>query len=704
MKNLFMFIFFFIIVLITGCGNKAEPVKARFKIFAGNMDIQATFPGGLILKGKNESGPEQFTTAYNPNLELILKKGVWHFAVIGWDGPLKLEGNQKCDYQVVDIQSDIFSVNFSLDRAKCSNVVGANGKYFTAPYFYNFANGNLNGFKKLTVKTCSNLMIGSCTTQTRPFSYLVGIPNFSIGVPVASGSPLMTGLKSQCITLASSEVTTPPYGGENGIFDTQIAIFESGGPAFNNPTSFSMGKEHTCATSANGLFCFGSNLENRFGDGGTSGSSVPKFISSEFNKVKAGFNHTCGKKSNNSSLWCWGNNSQGKLGDNTTINRSVPTAVLGYFASNPITDFSVGESHTCASSANYVYCWGDNSFGQLGIGNYIASSSPTLVISTSTLDLKSGANHNCAVYSGYLKCWGRNNRGQIGDNTYGEKPSPEPILSGTFGKLSLGNEHTCVEYFGSLKCWGNNDDGQLGVGDFIEKISPALVANDANNLAITPILELSAGFNHTCAIQSTTSALYCWGSNSKGQLGSNLILGNKYNIPQLIFPNGVVKVMAGNESTCAQFSDSTVKCWGKNDKGQLGNNTLVDAISPTPVITGSLPCTGDASTYFFNNGFGKKLDATIIENGTAINKKAALSIEENPTNANTALANFNLKGGVLVLPEAGTFNAFDLFYNKSGSSMTTGGDTLIPGDYFYFNGSIWKNVQNSDSVRLLIQK
>lgn len=184
----------------------------------------ATFPGGMLVMGRKTDDSQSFIIRYSPNLELEVSKGSWEFASIGWMGANPLEGIQQCSYQRVEIGSDIFTVNFNMNYQACLQASTLDGQRFVDPMFYNQMNGTLNGFKKLTVKTCANIDT-NCSTQTPPASFRVEMRTDLKGLKLISGA--LNPFGSNCISDASGGVSniTPPHGGKNGFIGMKISIF-----------------------------------------------------------------------------------------------------------------------------------------------------------------------------------------------------------------------------------------------------------------------------------------------------------------------------------------------------------------------------------------------------------------------------------------------------------------------------------------------
>ncbi|MFA6238237.1 MAG: hypothetical protein WC635_12965 [Bacteriovorax sp.] len=222
MKNLLILLT--LSLLAISCGqNKGGVSKANFKIISGNLiDTQAVFPGGMLLMGRSIDDSQSFIVAYTPDLSLDLKKGAWEFATIGWMSNVAIEGNQQCDYLKADILSDTFSVTFNMTYSKCMIASSVQGNRFSAPYLYNHLAGAYNGFKKLNVRNCPNLVTTcSSVNLTSPVSFIVEIPPEIRGINSTAG---IRGLKTNCINSANSNVT-PPLGGSMGFIGMKIITF-----------------------------------------------------------------------------------------------------------------------------------------------------------------------------------------------------------------------------------------------------------------------------------------------------------------------------------------------------------------------------------------------------------------------------------------------------------------------------------------------
>jgi alpha-tubulin suppressor-like RCC1 family protein len=258
--------------------------------------------------------------------------------------------------------------------------------------------------------------------------------------------------------------------------------------------SISVGREHSCGLALTGVaFCWGSNSGGQLGFF-TKTFSVDTagyvFTNQSFTRIASGGLHNCGVTTAGTTL-CWGFNDQGQLGNNTTTTLYPDTISTKL---TPVTGFTfdsitAGYKHSCALQAGAAYCWGDNSFGQLGDGTTTRRLVPVAVAGGLTFKaLSAGFYHTCGILTtGQAYCWGRNTPnsvqesvgGQIGDGTTTDRPSPTLVTGGLiFQSISAGEVSTCGVTTGSLAyCWGDNEYGQLGTGNTTSATVPTKVIN-----------------------------------------------------------------------------------------------------------------------------------------------------------------------------------------------------------------------------------
>jgi alpha-tubulin suppressor-like RCC1 family protein len=144
--------------------------------------------------------------------------------------------------------------------------------------------------------------------------------------------------------------------------------------------------------------------------------------------------------------------------------------------------------------------------------------------------------------------------------------------------IAAGDAHTCeLADTGGVKCWGNNGDGQLGDGASTNRSMPVAVRDLSSG-----VTAIAAGGDHTCALTDANSVL-CWGNNNHGQLGDDTLTDRSTPVAVNGLSSSVTAIAAGGDHTCALTSTGSVLCWGDNSYGQLGDGTTIDRLSPVAV-------------------------------------------------------------------------------------------------------------------------
>ncbi len=250
--------------------------------------------------------------------------------------------------------------------------------------------------------------------------------------------------------------------------------------------------------------------------------------------------------------------------------------------------------------------WGWNSAGQLGNGSFVNSSVPLAVVNSGVLAGKtivafaSGYRHTLALCSdGTVAAWGDNEYGQLGNSSTTDSSVPVAVttsgaLAGkTVVAISAGYYHSlalCSD--GTVTTWGRNDYGQLGNNSIPASFVPVTLAN-LGVLAGKTVVAIAAGSLHNLALCSDRTVA-SWGRNDYGQLGNNSTTDSTVPVAVLAGKT-VAAIAAGSSHSFALHSDGTLAGWGRNDYGQIGNDSTSNSLVPAAVATGTN--TGTTALY-----------------------------------------------------------------------------------------------------------
>ena len=361
-------------------------------------------------------------------------------------------------------------------------------------------------------------------------------------------------------------------------------------------------RRHTCVLTTNGeVECWGLNAFGRLGDGTLVNRGAPSKVvfpdGVRITELSRGLSaHTCGVDQDG-AVWCWGLNTHGQLG--TLDLRRTEVAVGARGLDRPVTAVVTTEHSTCALADGDVWCWGDNTNAVLGqqtdrvVGvNLPGSVIPLRVPGLDTVtSLYAGGNHLCALQGdGALFCWGDNKYGQLGIGNEDQTVEPRPVvgLSGNVVDVALGQSHTCVLVEGgSATCWGANQHDQLG---FQQELVPGEVpfaSKPTQNVALPgTAVALSAGRYFSCATL-TDGTVWCWGKvRSEEDDPYAVVTDDDRSTPSMVEGvSGAVGVDGGSRHLCWIVSGGGVRCAGKDDDGQIGNGPdEVLELSAVPVV------------------------------------------------------------------------------------------------------------------------
>ncbi len=323
-------------------------------------------------------------------------------------------------------------------------------------------------------------------------------------------------------------------------------------------------------------------------------------------------------------------------------------------------ELSLGRDFSCyKTSTGSMKCWGSNANGQLGDGTTTDSVTPIDVsgLAGTVSKISLGNAHSCALLSsGTVQCWGENSNGTLGNGSTTASSSPVNVqgLGGSPTAISAGASHNCALFSdGTVKCWGDNLKGQLGDGSNTDRTSAVSVAGLGGTAT-----KIAAGYSSTCALLST-GTVRCWGNNSFGELGN----GNTTDTTSPVTANiggTATDLIASSFSTCALLSTGVLKCWGTNGGAQVGNGTVGGNIStPTTVLN----LTGSVSKPARSGGsFNCALMSNASVNCWGTNTNGQIG-DGTTTTRSSAVAVQGLSGSVSQL---------ELGYDHACSLLTTG--------------------------------
>jgi len=276
---------------------------------------------------------------------------------------------------------------------------------------------------------------------------------------------------------------------------------------------------------------------------------------------------------------------------------SSTSALVGQWAPANLTKMANYNNHTCAIADNNVYCWGRNSYGQLGIGTTDANThmlpervdNTLFTGKTITKIAVGGTGFACAIANGWPYCWGNNAYGQLGTGNSTNYSIPTAVvdsggvLSGkTITDIVTGDGHACVLAGGKPYCWGVGGTGRLGSGNDNNSNVPVAVLTSGvlNGVTITSI---ASGSGHVCVSgdKGGNSRAYCWGEGGSGSLGRDSTADSNTPVEVSTTAGDMltkdVQLLAsglGNRSSCAltKAPDNKVYCWGDGSGGQISAN------------------------------------------------------------------------------------------------------------------------------------
>ena len=437
----------------------------------------------------------------------------------------------------------------------------------------------------------------------------------------------------------------------------------------------SVGFDHVCVRldTARGK-CWGGASTGQIGSGATDnlgddagemGANLPLLslgANHQIRSILAGYFTSCAILQDD-TLKCWGWNSQGQLGYATVVgNENVGDdagemganlAAVDFGSGSPVPEkVALGDEESCTFFVDgTIKCYGlhsslssppnSNAF-LVDMGTNIFVENIDQIHYHGCVVLRQGTTSGAGI-----KCFGVGNGGRLGygsganrlvrNDVLGDTlpfvdlalppptpsptgaPTPEPTANPSTSPTSqptfpptlppatvplpnanqaytcAGRDHSCaLSAAGQVKCWGSNQYGQLGLGDTLDRGDSA--SEMGQNLPVVDlgveeaVDQLSCGFEHTCVRLQSTRQIKCWGRNNDGQLGlgdndnrgdNPGEMGTSLPSPNIGTGRNVLQVSTRGSFTCVLLDSGNVKCWGSNSGGQLGIGTTTSLLSPS---------------------------------------------------------------------------------------------------------------------------
>lgn len=313
-----------------------------------------------------------------------------------------------------------------------------------------------------------------------------------------------------------------------------------------------------------------------------SSASLESFLNVNVQTSKSSFveNRNCSINSSG-SLLCWGYDNNGELGRGTTgvtsYVQQAPNGLTGAFE-------KVSTSYSACAIKNdgALYCWGNNTYGQLGLNNLTTPyTTPQLISGFTASDVAVATSNICIITITGIKCAGYNNYGTVGDGTNIDRDEFTSVstLAGAQKVVSTTSTFCALFTGGRVRCWGYGLSGQLGNGLGTNSNVPVLpIGMDSG---VTKIAA-SPGISSICALQS--GEVYCWGYNGRGTIGNGNLINQStpYKITSLGSDNA--DLFVSGQHACVIKNAGTVYCWGDSWRGEAGKTCAGSPCNQTTPI------------------------------------------------------------------------------------------------------------------------
>jgi uncharacterized protein YjbI with pentapeptide repeats len=422
-------------------------------------------------------------------------------------------------------------------------------------------------------------------------------------------------------------------------------------------------------------------------------------------------------------------NGTGNLNKSDWILESDGVSIKEQYFTNKITTWyyslgSLNNHNALIKTDNKVYCFGDNRNGQCGQSTRNDKiQEPTLVslpTGTTILSIAVGGRHTLVTdNSRNVWCWGDNSNGQLGNGSSGASTNATPykILTGLIYNndntttnidfnnivgISCGNSHSVfLDTSGNVFTCGSNDNGQLGLENYVSTSVPT--RNKYFNRNGIYIIAITAGGDHTLCLSSTGS-VYSFGLNDKGQLGigSNTRTHTPTKITTLLFDTNIKIISAGDKHSACVDGDGKLWTFGYNGEGQLGLGDRTDRNIPVMVTNSQSSNGSDVSSFPVTKlGYTNKIiGVSCGSNHTIVTDmpNAGFSLS-NPTSGKNIYATGKNSSGQIGYEDESRYTKFIPVPSGNNEASLSGCVTMYGGDnhsiFISYKGKVYANGDNT---------
>jgi len=295
---------------------------------------------------------------------------------------------------------------------------------------------------------------------------------------------------------------------------------------------------------------------------------------------------------NDGTLWVWGHNDLGQFGNNSDIFTNNSSSEPIKVSNEHWKSIALGQNHVLAiRDDNTLWAWGSNAQGQIGNGGANGIQKTPYKVGDNYLHITAGKNYSLAMQESNSTdnplaiinqykfwVWGDNSFGQLGIGSKDDKNSPTLLYdslnptwaeNGDFQTVVAGAYHTlALQKDKTVWGWGNN-----GYGELTNNSDGTDEEHTPIKIDILNFITLSAGESYSMGIKAD-GTLWGWGNGQYGNLGDGSSDVNvKFPKQEATKSTKWVYIDTGNRHSVGIQSDGTLWSWGDNDYGQLGNAT-----------------------------------------------------------------------------------------------------------------------------------